>query len=256
MPFYEVMLSGKWEAYDSRIGKAMADAKQRGAKEFQFEMRGKPYKVDFIKMLQIAPAGGKSRPIRDKHAWRPKHYKKEHGGPPPTIELRPDPGMRIVTVPMPKGGWPRPGSKVSFTVDSTQYFLEVSEETLKQKFVKIQVPEVTDITKLKDHIAEKEKEPAPPAPAAPEKGKKGFEPVAFAQAMAAGLFTGALAVGGLVAVGEIEVDDLKDLGMDALAAGEELALDAGEALVEGADAGGALVIDAADDVAAALDGLM
>lgn len=253
MPFIEVLLSGKWEPYDSRVGKPMAEAIQRGAREHHFKMRDREYLADFNTMMQYSidkhGRKGKGRPIRDKHAFRPKHDRAK-GDAPPKLVLTPDPGMRIVTVPAPKGGWPRPGEKVSFTVDGNQYFLQVTEETLKQKFVKIQVPEVTSVGALKEAMAKAEE----PAPAAPE--KKGTERTTFSTAVKAGLLTGVLAIGGLIATGEIDVAELKEMGVDALVAGEGIALDCGEAIAEGADMGGALVMDAADELVDALDGLM
>ena len=56
---------GTGEKYDAQVGKALVEAKSRGAKEYRFDMKGQPMVVDFRTMQQTNLKTGKSRPVRE-----------------------------------------------------------------------------------------------------------------------------------------------------------------------------------------------
>lgn len=81
MPFFEIELGGKWQAFDADVGKKMADAMSRGASEYRFSAHGQDYVVDFKTMTQKNCKSGTERPIRDRNAKSGGHHGgKHHGG--------------------------------------------------------------------------------------------------------------------------------------------------------------------------------
>jgi hypothetical protein len=61
---WEVFLKGAWQKYDAHVGKAMVEARERGAVEYHFEVNGTKMVVDFEQMLQTNVKSGKRRPVR------------------------------------------------------------------------------------------------------------------------------------------------------------------------------------------------
>lgn len=62
---WQVQLAGKWQNFDGKIGRALVEAKARGALEYQFDMKGTPMLVDLRTMEQINVKTGKKRPVRE-----------------------------------------------------------------------------------------------------------------------------------------------------------------------------------------------
>jgi hypothetical protein len=69
---WQVELGGSWEKYDAPVGKGLAEAKARGAKDYRFELKGQPMMVDFRTLTQTNLKTGKSRPVREAPSKAPK----------------------------------------------------------------------------------------------------------------------------------------------------------------------------------------
>jgi hypothetical protein len=81
VPMWEVELGGKWERFEATVGKALVEAKARGAEEYRFDMKGQPMVVNFKTMTQTNVKSGKSRPVRDTSSYHSgsKGHGKGHG---------------------------------------------------------------------------------------------------------------------------------------------------------------------------------
>merc|ERR1719161_950154 len=68
----ELELALEREKYDAPVGKGLAEAKARGAKDYRFELKGQPMVVDFRTLTQTNLKTGKSRPVREAPSKAPK----------------------------------------------------------------------------------------------------------------------------------------------------------------------------------------
>lgn len=219
---WEVELNGKFEKYDATIGKALVEAKSRGAEEYRFDMKGQPMVVNFKTMTQTNTRSGKSRPVRDTSSHGHHHSPRKggkgggKGGVYPEISAP----VYIHTDPSAPPAAPSGGVKVHEPIkvhDSEP--IHVHEEPAK----------VGEKPKVKNPLVEAKVEAEPPA-----KGGVGFKTGVAVGVTAAG----ATALGVAMATGAVTGSDIADV-----------AKDAGEAIADAAEDVGEAIVDACEDVA-------